>query len=200
MFDGGVDETNPFLQEYVIHSDELSGAPLADGIRHGTAVAGILLHGPLNDKAPGKPVDPPKIAVRSFRVLPTSDDVDLHDVVDVIERVVPANDALQIYNLSLGPRGPVQDDIVSRFTEVTDRLSFEYEKLFVVAVGNDGDLPDELSRIQAPADGVNHLAVGAHVPEITGTVKGGVKTYQRGVDVQRLCQWLLCQANSYPVR
>ena len=31
-------------------------------------------------------------------------------------------------------------------------------------------------------------------------VKGGVKTYQRGVDVQRLCQWLLCQANSYPVR
>ena len=22
----------------------------------------------------------------------------------------------------------------------------------------------------------------------------------KGVDVQRLCQWLLCQANSYPVR
>ncbi len=32
MFDGGVDETNPFLQEYVIHSDELSPNPPREGV------------------------------------------------------------------------------------------------------------------------------------------------------------------------
>ena len=41
-------------------------------------------------------------------------------------------------------------------------VSKDGDKLFVVAVGNDGELPDELGRIQSPADGVNCLGVGAY--------------------------------------
>lgn len=169
MFDGGVNSSNPFLQGYVINSDETTEKRDADGIAHGTAVAGVLLYGPLNSHTPATSLPSPTIGVRSFRVLPTNDFVDLHDVVDVIERIVPTNEALQIYNISLGPSGAIENDIVTRFTEVTDRLSYTYGKLFVVAVGNDGESIGDLGRIQAPSDGVNHLAVGAHVPMVNGT-------------------------------
>ncbi|MDT2302875.1 hypothetical protein P7H21_00800 [Paenibacillus larvae] len=41
-----------------------------------------------------------------------------------------------------------------------DTLAWNYQKLFVVAVGNDGEAPSPYNRVQAPADLVNGLGVG----------------------------------------
>ena len=162
MFDGGVDLANPYLSPYVA-SEEPSPLPAQpDLIEHGTAVAGVLLYGPLNTAAAQLP--PPDVQVKSFRVLPSLDGtgVDLHDVVDAIETSTLANSHIDLYNISLGPIGPIEDFVISRFTEVIDRLAFDDGKLFIVAAGNDGEQAGPLARIQAPSDGINNLGVGAY--------------------------------------
>ncbi|MAS95008.1 MAG: hypothetical protein CMO55_17570 [Verrucomicrobiales bacterium] len=165
LFDGGVDTTNPLLAGHVDHDEAMSIAASEDpeGVAHGTAVAGLLLHGALNSRDKTVPLDPPKVSVASFRVLPTSDpgDVDLYEAIDVIENVVPSRSDIRVYNVSLGPRGPIFDDSISRFTYALDILAKNYQVTFCVAVGNDGENPPDLNRVQAPADLVNGIGVGA---------------------------------------
>ncbi|MEQ8837225.1 MAG: S8 family serine peptidase, partial [Lacipirellulaceae bacterium] len=104
----------------------------------------------------------PPVSVISFRVLPTSDplDVDLFEAIVVIEQAVPARNDIMVFNLSFGPRGPIEDDTLSRFTYVLDTLATTHKVAFCVAVGNDGDVVGE-ERIQSPADLVHGLGVGA---------------------------------------
>ena len=165
MFDGGIDPTVPLLKGHVEEdlSLAISSSPAAPGIAHGTAVAGALLFGPLNHLSAADRVPPPPIYVVSIRAWPPSDpaDVDLYETIDVIERAVPARKDIKIYNLSIGPRGPIFDDPVSRFTYVLDDLAFRHKVGFFVAVGNDGNVAGE-DRIQAPADLVHGVGVGAY--------------------------------------
>ncbi|MDF9841946.1 MULTISPECIES: S8 family peptidase [unclassified Paenibacillus] len=163
MFDGGVDTTNPLLINHVTENNVLDTEPLSEGIAHGTAVAGCILYGPLNAYGKTAQVPQPLVSVESFRVLPLNDptDYELYEAIDIIESIVPSRHDISVYNLSFGPNGPILDDDISRFTYVLDDLAWNYRKLFVVAVGNDGDLASPLNRIQSPADIVNGLGVGA---------------------------------------
>jgi hypothetical protein len=164
LFDGGVDLTVPHLQGHVEEDVSLSikTPPDPAGVAHGTAVAGAILYGELNGIAVETRLPPPPVSVVSFRVLPTSDpkDLDLYEAIDVIEEAVPARKDIKVFNLSFGPRGPILDDTVSRFTFALDSLSVAHKVAFVVAVGNDGATPD-YDRIQSPADAVHGLGVGA---------------------------------------
>jgi hypothetical protein len=108
-------------------------------------------------------------------VLPTQDylDYDLYEVIDYIEDVVPKFPETRLYNLSIGPQGAIVDDSISRFTYALDKLSYEVPEgidnpLFVVAVGNDGELPPTFNRIQAPSDIVNGLGIGAYTYDANG--------------------------------
>lgn len=65
--------------------------------------------------------------------------------------------------------GPILDDSISRFTYSLDELSLHNDVLFFVAVGNDGEENDPLSRIQSPSDVVHGIGVGAY------TVRKGVR-------------------------
>lgn len=165
MFDGGVDATVPLLRGHV--EEDLSLAiktpPNAICVAHGTAVAGALLHGELNRFTSKDRLAAPPVSVVSIRALPTSDpaDVDMFESIDVVERTVPARKDIRVYNLSFGPRGPIQDDPVSRFTYVLDSLAHVHKVGFFVAVGNDGE-HDGLNRIQAPSDLVHGIGVGAY--------------------------------------
>ncbi|MCY9514449.1 S8 family peptidase [Paenibacillus apiarius] len=163
MFDGGVDPTNPLLIRHVNKNKVLETEPLDKGVEHGTAVAGCILYGPLNAYGKGSQVPQPLVSVESFRVLPLSepDDYELYEAIDIIESIVPSRHDISVYYLSFGPNGPIVDDDISRFTYALDDLAWNYRKLFVVAVGNDGDLDKPFNRIQAPADIVNGLGVGA---------------------------------------
>lgn len=163
MFDGGVDTSHPFLHKYVKENHVVKTPPLSDYISHGSAVAGVILYGPLNSYTSGSHLPQPAVSVESFRVFPLNDptDNDLYEAIDIIEDVVPTREDINVYNLSFGPCGPILDDDISRFTYSLDELAWNYRKLFAVAVGNDGLNPKPLNRIQSPSDLVNGLGVGA---------------------------------------
>ena len=165
MFDGGLDPSLPLSQGHVEEDASLEISTPADPecVMHGTAVAGVLLHGPLNGLRATSRVPTPPVYVVSIRTLPTSDpsDVDLYEAIDVVERAVPARNDIKVFNLSFGPRGPIEYDTISRFTYVLDSLAIAHKATFFVAVGNDGQVED-YDRIQAPSDLVHGLGVGAH--------------------------------------
>lgn len=164
MFDGGADTTVPLLQGHVEEDQslEIATPARAEYVAHGTAVAGALLHGQLNGMKATDRVPPPPVYVVSIRVLPTSDptDIDLYEAIDVVERAVPARNDINVFNLSFGPRGPIQDDTISRFTYVLDTLAVQHKVTFFVAVGNDGEVTG-YERIQSPSDLVHGIGVGA---------------------------------------
>jgi hypothetical protein len=165
MFDGGVDLTVPLLQGHVEEDKafEIKTPARPEYTAHGTAVAGALLHGQLNGLTDQARVPAPPVYVVSIRALPTSNpkDIDLYESIDVVERTVPARKDIKVFNLSFGPRGPIKDDTISRFTYVLDSLAFTHKVTFYVAVGNDGHIAD-FERIQAPSDVVHGVGVGAY--------------------------------------
>ena len=164
MFDGGVDTSNPYLKGYVDNTDGVRGVPLAEFVDHGTKVAGAILYGPLNQYPNASQLPRPDVYVKSFRVLAddSHSDPDLYAAIDAIESIVPQNKSIKVYNLSVGPDGPILDDAISRFTYSCDTLAAKHGVLFCNAVGNSGELGEEYGRIQAPSDMVNGLGVGAY--------------------------------------
>ena len=162
VIDGGVHNSNPYIKDYTDSEFSVSGNPVTQYQDHGTMVSGAVLFGPLNMFDQNDTLPEPPVSVKSFGVLSSSSlgDHDLYGVIDAIEEIVPANKSISVYNLSLGPRGPILDDSITRFTYACDLLSKEHNVLFCIAVGNDGDL-EGYDRIQAPSDSVNNLAVGA---------------------------------------
>ncbi len=168
VFDGGANVSHPLLANYVSNIDVSAADANDEFIDHGTAVCGIILHGRLSGKS-NKVLSTPCVSINSYRVLPVldSNDIELYEVIDAIENIVPAERDIKLYNLSLGPVGAILDDSISRFTYALDRLTYdvqddEINPLFSIAVGNDGDMPYPYNRIQAPSDMVNGLAVGAY--------------------------------------
>jgi hypothetical protein len=176
VFDGGFNSENPFVTPFVQQRDDLCIKSSASdaSIAHGTFVAGIVLHGSLNSVPAGTRLPPPEVGVIGVRVLPTSDptDFDLYESIDAIEAAAPAlSKETKIFNISLGPRGPIADDEVSRFTYALDLIAYTYGVLPVVAAGNDGkQIPDDLGRIQSPSDAANAMCVGSYA------MKNGVPT------------------------
>lgn len=169
VIDGGIEVNNPYIQNYIESEFSVSGAPIPGCVEHGTQVTGAVLFGALNQFGNSDIIPEPKISAKNFGVLSSeSVDPDLYDAIDAIEKIVPNNKNIKVYNLSIGPRGPILDDSISRFTYACDLLSKTHDVLFCVAVGNDGDLPG-YDRIQSPADSVNSLSVGSY------TTKEGLK-------------------------
>ncbi len=159
MFDGGVDADAPLLRGFV-DEHHISMVPLhPECLAHGSAVAGAILHGPLNPFSSRAVLPVPALSIHSLRVFPISDpaDMDLREIVGQMERIIPqlVDAGIRIVNLSFGPPGAITDEEISPFTAALDRLAYAHDFLAVVAVGNDH------GRIQAPADSVNCLSVGA---------------------------------------
>lgn len=164
VFDGGVRDDSPYLQGFVDNTDLSQASSDADCTNHGTQVAGAVLFGAINSYSTGDTLPIPKVSVKSFRVLPLKDanDPDLYEIIDEIEDTVPRYPDIKVWNLSLGPRGPIVDDLISRFTFACDLLSAKLNVLFTVAVGNDGRLSGNAGRIQSPSDMANGLGIGAY--------------------------------------
>lgn len=164
IFDGGVNNGNPFLQEFVENIDLTTSPVDSNATNHGTQVSGAVLFGPINSYSSTDSLPTPRVSVKSFRVLPVQNvlDPDLYEIIDEIEQVVPQHPEIKVFNLSLGPQGPIVDDLISRFTFACDLLSAKHNILFTVAVGNDGHLTGAAGRIQAPSDMVNGLGIGAY--------------------------------------
>lgn len=168
VFDGGANENHPLLNKYVKSIEATAADESEDGVSHGTAVCGVILHGNLAGKSGGV-LPTPNVIINSYRVLPLTNykDIELYEVIDVIENVLKSDKETKLYNLSIGPAGAIIDDEISRFTYVLDYYTFHVEDgevnpLFCIAAGNDGELSYPFNRIQAPSDMVNGLGVGAY--------------------------------------
>lgn len=164
VFDGGVELNSPLVAPFISEHNPIETEKNLNYVQHGLGVAGTILYGDLRHYSSTDQLQTPIINVDSYRVLPllNEKDFDLYDVIDVVEEVVPNRSDIKVFNLSIGPYGPIEDDYISRFTYVIDGLSKNGERLFVVAVGNDGELQNGNDRIQAPSDTVNGLGVGAY--------------------------------------
>lgn len=158
VFDGGANEENIYLKPYLKNYDLASLPPTESTLQHGNAVCGTVLYGEINRYKNQEQLPVPKCTVESFRVLPESN---LYTVIDNIECTVNSRDDIDIYNISFGPRGPILDDQINRFTYSLDKLALK-NKIFCIAVGNDGKVMKPFNRIQAPSDAVNCIGVGAY--------------------------------------
>lgn len=177
MFDGGTDDKNSLLEGYVKSNDVVKTVATERSLQHGNAVCGALLHGHLGGKTSADELENPCVFVESFRVLPAeahiTDERDaesvhgMYETIDQIESIVEERKDIKLYNLSFGPKEPILDDNISRFTYALDRLTYDIEEgeinpLFCTAVGNDGNKGEYLNRVQTPSDMVNGLAIGAY--------------------------------------
>lgn len=173
VFDGGVKENIPLLENYVNNYDLVSTSPTKGSQEHGSGVCGAVLYGELSGMSSKDIVNNPTVNVESFRVLPAVksgdvlNDFEMYSTIDIIEEIVTIRRDIKIFNLSFGPRGAIIDDDLNRFTYALDKLTYdvpegEMNPLFCLAVGNDGKMTSPADRIQSPSDMVNGLAVGAY--------------------------------------
>lgn len=157
VIDGGVSQANSFLSPFV--TKEIPLVPSHSASEHGSLVAGMVIYGN-QEESSGTGTLSARARVLSVRAFPQDNDKSPYEILDGIEKVVRANPNIDVFNISFGPDAPIDDEI-DRFTYSLDYMAYRWHKLFVVAVGNSGNLPEPLNRIQAPSDSVNALSVGA---------------------------------------
>jgi len=163
IFDAGIGHSSlaPWVSEVILPGTE---STTAECLGHGNGVTSTVLFGPLNKTTP---FTRPYANVRHYRCIGpnvTEDqgvhDVDLYNVLLNIDSVLKTQ-PLDFVNFSLGPYMPIEDDEVHPWTALIDKHLASGNTFATVAVGNDGDKPWPLSRVQPPSDMVNALAVGA---------------------------------------
>ena len=125
VFDGGVNVNNPYFAGCVIENNPILTPKDNNFLEHGMGVVGAALYGDLSEYGLKDNLATPIINVESFRVFPLSDynDIDLYEIIDIIEDVVPKRPDINVYNLSIGPYGAIDDDNITRFTYAIDELS-----------------------------------------------------------------------------
>lgn len=130
-------------------------------VNHGSSIASILLYGEL-DKNNNNLT--PQFNVISIRGLPsTKDDTfNLIDLENIIEKAVPNYPQVKVWNISIGPVGPITENFISSLTRLLDKLAYEHDVIFVIAGGNTGQQEGIAKRLQIPADSVNNLSVTAY--------------------------------------
>jgi Subtilase family len=196
VFDGGVDATHPLLAPYVTGTDLTTLPSEPEAISHGTLVTSALLYGHIQA---GRALDPPPAHVDMFRIHPPPWGVPQQDEVywaldRVVETLRSAPGRWRVVNLSYGPDVACDESgEIDRFTAELDQLTHELGVTFTIAAGNEGNqVPSSLGedRVQAPADGVNMIGVGAcddlHPPEPVRAEYSCVGPGRPGLRVQPL--------------
>lgn len=159
IFDEGLGKDTSISQwvNEIIPSDVTDVLP--SSLVHGSEVCATYLFGPFDSGT--MTFHSPYTNIDIVRVLSPGDkDPDLFDVLGRIEDVLKEK-KYKYVNISLGPRLAIDDDDVHVWTSVIDALLQDGHCLATIAIGNDGELDGEYSRIQPPSDMVNGFAIGA---------------------------------------
>lgn len=128
---------------------------------HGSSVASVLLYGNLSQIDLNTDILEQEFDVVSVRGMPSSEDesFNLIDLGNIIEKAIPNYPEVRVWNLSVGPKGPISDYFVSSLTRILDELSFENDVIFTIAVGNTGAQEGIGKQLQIPSDSINNFAV-----------------------------------------
>ncbi len=163
VFDGGIPDNT--LPASLVSRRKASGIGPAspESQVHGLGVTSALLFGPLKQ---GAAAPQPYAAVDHYRVVDVATKQDpQRKYFDVLNRIVGVlrQKPYDFVNLSLGPDEPIEDGEPHVWTAALDEHFSHGKSLVTVAVGNTGedDWESGNARIQAPADAVNVLSVGA---------------------------------------
>jgi len=161
LFDGGVDADGLGLTEWVTEHDLTDRPRLTTHHEHGVGVTSASLFSSLD---PAGPAASPHTPVDHFRIWPmpsaVGNDTELPWVLEQIEAVVALRQH-KIFVITLAPSLTAEDSEPHLWTATLDRLAVDYDVLFVVAAGNQGELAPGLDRILVPADLINGLSVGS---------------------------------------
>jgi len=163
VFDGGV--PSGIFPKRLVRRKKIKNLAAAtqNSQDHGAGVTSALLYGSLES---GRVLPRPFAAVDHYRVIDRDTTHDpqgqYFEVLDRIMGVLRQN-RFDFVNLSLGPDLPIEDDEVHVWTASLDEHFSAGNALITVAAGNTGedDWDSGNARIQAPADGVNLLSIGA---------------------------------------
>lgn len=162
VFDGGLATGSPLGRWATAHEGDSVGGTDPALLSHGHDVTSAVLFGSL---LPGQPAPRPYAVVDHFRVLDDEAGSDPYELYEVLRRI---DDVLRtrrygMFNLSIGPYLPVEDDEVHPWTALLDQYLADGNTLASLAVGNTGEQVGAASegRIQVPSDCVNGLSVGA---------------------------------------
>ena len=160
IFDGGLSNHHD-LKQWTRHKEHptLSVAE-PKCVEHGSMITSAFLFGPIQEK---EKLKRPICNVDHYRVIDkNSTGLELFDVLNRIDDVLSEKN-YEFFNLSLGPRLPIEDDEVHVWTAKLDELLSDGKAVGTIAVGNDGMRDQKLgnARVQVPSDSVNALSVGA---------------------------------------
>lgn len=166
VFDTGVAPAASHLQPWVTGSDVYVLPPETDH-EHGTNVASLVAAAhALNDGHQ----DLPWVGSLVYNVCALeSSSGRISDLTLRLEEALKRRQDIKVWNLSLGAPVGCADQTFSEFAQTLDRLSDQYNVLFVVAAGNYVDEPrrtwpalGELEdRVSSPGDSVRALTVGS---------------------------------------
>lgn len=161
LIDGGISKSNNYFKS-ITQIDESKIQPTSYYVEHGSSVASVLLFGDLYEQ--GEDELTPAFRIQSVRALPSEEDMEFNLLTldQMILDIIPKYSNIKVWNLSIGPVGPVQDEVVSSLTRILDQIAYENDILFVIAAGNTGTQTGIAKRIQIPGDSVNNLTVSAY--------------------------------------
>lgn len=159
IFDGGLPELHPFglwANRIEPPAKERIGAPIDEYLEHGTAVTSAVLFGHVESGLQPRPY----CGVDHFRVLgDLTTDRQLYSVMLYVDKIL-SQSTYEFATFSIGPEEVVGHDVTAWTTMLDDHFQ-QGQTLGTIAVGNAGEDPTPLNRIQVPSDCVNALAVGA---------------------------------------
>ena len=123
---------------------------------HGTEVSSIIVNGgTINTKYDD---ECGYFKVRHFGVAKQGVN-NSFDIIKKIERIVKENSDIHVWNVSLGSRFEINDNVISPEAALLDKLQNENNVIFVVSGTNKSQ--DKIQKIGAPADSINSVVVNA---------------------------------------
>jgi serine protease AprX len=167
VFDAGVSSNVPALAPWIVGKDIYVLPPETQQF-HGTMVASLIAGArALNNDHDWLPEFGSLIYdVQGLEETPQGGR--MSDIVERIESAVAKRPDIKIWNLSLGG-GECDDQLYSELAIVLDRLSDDYQILFVISAGNYTDTPRRIwpgpqslsDRISCPSEAVRALTIAS---------------------------------------
>ena len=146
------------FSDYILSSTDMRESKLTRDLSHGSKVASLII---ANDELNPTAKDGlGNFKIRHFEVL--SNQVSFFYLAKVLEKIIPNNQDIKVWNLSIGGIKYPYKRSISSMGIVLDKLSHKYDVIFIVASGNSrGKSGDENLSLNMPGDSLNSLTVGS---------------------------------------